>query len=347
MTDNAKVPCPECVGDMKTADGLDRRKFMGAVGGAAAALVVGGTATAAQTSPVPAAARGAKPAEAMIRELFTSLSADQKQRVVYPWNHGATTTQLPSRQRMYNSAFGRTISQVYTQPQQELVQRILRSICADDENYRRITTVLETDNWNRSGFGGAGATIFGDPTQGQYAWLFTAHHLTLRCDGDSQPDAAFGGPMYYGHLVDGYSARNAFNFQTRAVVSVYDALSEEQRRRAVLTGSPGELYESVRHRDRTSFPGLAIADLSGDQRRLVTEVMRTVLSPYRKEDVDEVMQILWRNGGLKRTSIAFYGDRNATDNRRWHFWRLEGPGFVWNYRVLPHVHCFVNIAARA
>ena len=21
-------------------------------------------------------------------------------------------------------------------------------------------------------------------------------------------------------------------------------------------------------------------------------------------------------------------------------------GFVWNYRVLPHVHCYVNIAAR-
>ena len=26
------------------------------------------------------------------------------------------------------------------------------------------------------------------------------------------------------------------------------------------------------------------------------------------------------------------------------FWRLEGPGFVWNFRVLPHVHTFVNIA---
>ena len=32
--------------------------------------------------------------------------------------------------------------------------------------------------------------------------------------------------------------------------------------------------------------------------------------------------------------------------QRWHFWRLEGPGFVWNYRVLPHVHTFVNISSR-
>jgi hypothetical protein len=34
------------------------------------------------------------------------------------------------------------------------------------------------------------------------------------------------------------------------------------------------------------------------------------------------------------------------DNMRWHFWRLEGPGFVWNYRVLPHVHTYVNISSR-
>ena len=33
-------------------------------------------------------------------------------------------------------------------------------------------------------------------------------------------------------------------------------------------------------------------------------------------------------------------------NERWHFWRLEGPGFVWNYRVLPHVHCYVNISSK-
>ena len=47
---------------------------------------------------------------------------------------------------------------------------------------------------------------------------------------------------------------------------------------------------------------------------------------------------------MERLHLAFYRDRNATDNSRWHFWRLEGPGFVWNYRVLPHVHTYVNIA---
>ena len=47
---------------------------------------------------------------------------------------------------------------------------------------------------------------------------------------------------------------------------------------------------------------------------------------------------------LEKIHLAFYQDGRMNDNNRWHFWRLEGPGFVWNYRVLPHVHCYVNIA---
>jgi len=72
--------------------------------------------------------------------------------------------------------------------------------------------------------------------------------------------------------------------------------------------------------------------------------MRDLLSPYRKEDVDEVMQIVKTNGGLEKIHFAFYREKDAADKERWRFWRLEGPGFVWNYRVLPHVHCYVQIA---
>ena len=75
--------------------------------------------------------------------------------------------------------------------------------------------------------------------------------------------------------------------------------------------------------------------------------MRTILQPYRREDADEVMEILGRNGGLDRIHFAFYREQNQNDNARWHFWRLEGPGFVWNFRVLPHVHTFVQIGVQA
>src|SRR5207302_1495226 len=111
----------------------------------------------------------------------------------------------------------------------------------------------------------------------------------------------------------------------------------------VTPAEPGELLPSVRFRD--GHPGLPVSEMTADQRALVQSVMRTVLSPYRREDADEVMDLIRRNGGMERIHIAFY--RDAGDNQdRWHFWRLEGPGFVWNYRILPHVHTYVNIAAR-
>jgi hypothetical protein len=348
MTENEKRNCPECLDQ----DAMDRRGFMRSVGGTATILAAGSVAAPrvwADAQPAPAN-RTAKPAESMIQELYNGLTDDQKRQVVMPWNHGAGPNRLPTRMRMYNAPINANrIGTAYTQPQQELVERILKSISSDEDGYRKITRGGTFDG-SRS-LQGCGAYIFGDPTnQRQFAWVFAGHHITVRCDGNSEPDTAFGGPMYYGHSPDGYSNRNIFYYQTRSVLSVFDSLTEAQRRQAIVTGTPGENEppenpRSVRHRPN-GFPGISNADLTADQRRLVETVMRDVLSPFRREDADEVMQIVRRNGGLERIHLAFYRDRGTSDNT-WHFWRLEGPGFVWNYRVLPHVHTYVNIAVRA
>jgi len=344
MSEMKKPNCPECT----EPESLGRRDFIRVLGGTTAGLAAGTLAaprllaqqaTATTTAAVAVPARAAAPAEDLVRELFAGLSAEQKTQVVYPLDHGGAN---PTRLRMFNAPFARNIGQVYTQPQQELVQRILRAMSSDDEGYRRLTRNNTFDG--SQSLQGCGAYIFGDPTNNQrFSYVFMGHHLTVRCDGNSEPGAAFGGPMYYGHSPDGYSQRNVFNYQTQRVKEVFDALSAEQRGRAVLDGNPGEQIGSVQFRDR--HPGLVAADLTADQRRLVEAVMRDILQPYRREDADEVMQIVRQNGGLERLHLAFYRDR-GTDDARWHFWRLEGPGFVWNYRVLPHVHTFVNIAAR-
>lgn len=327
--------CPECL------EPVDRRDFLRVVGGGAAAVAVAGTlapiASAQHRIPLPP--RAPRPAEALCRELFDSLTADQRRQLVLPWDS-------PNRLRTYNAAMNVRIGQAYTAPQRELLERIMRAISSGDDGYTKLS---RNGTWDTGGgFNGCGANFFGNVAEGQrWAWVFSCHHLTVRCDGDSEPDYAFGGPMYYGHSPDGHSARNVFNFQTRAVNTVYDALSAEQRRRAVITmGRPGEGVASVAFR-RQGYPGIGSPDLTADQRRLVETVMSDILAPYRREDVDEVMQIVRRNGGLDRLHFAFYRDAGATDQTRWSFWRIEGPGFVWNYRVLPHVHCWVNIAARA
>lgn len=338
--------CPDC------QDPVDRRDFLRVVSGSAAALAVGtvlptvpAVAAAPQAATTPAQPAAPRPAEALIRELWGTLSNEQRTQVVKPWDH--RSAMMLTRHRMVNAALDRRIGQAYTPAQRDLLTRILRSMCSDDEGYDRICRRENANTaWDNSGsFDNLGADFFGSMAENSpWSFVFSGHHLTVRCDGNSEPDYAFGGPIYYGHTPDGYSRRNVFYHQTQAVLSVFDSLNEQQRRQAVVVGTPGELEPSIRFRANQAFPGIAAADLSRVQKLLVLSVMREVLSPFRREDGDEVMDLVNRNGGLNRIHLAFYRDRNATDNTRWHFWRLEGPGFVWNYRVLPHVHTYVNIA---
>jgi hypothetical protein len=349
MSEPLQRYCPECE-EVVPQENLDRRNFIRVVGGSTASLLAAGSvAPALVHADAPAANnnRPARPAEALVRELFDGMTQEQRRTLVLAYDHGAgRNNATPTRKRMYNAAInGERIGQHYTRPQQELIERILRSISSGENGFRQIS---RNGTWDGSReMTGCGAHIFGDPTTNQWAWVFSGHHLTVRCDGNSEPGAAFGGPIYYGHSPDGYSQRNIFHYQTRTALSVFDSLTEAQRRRAVVVGSPGEQEPSVRFRPAgEAHPGISAADLTADQRRLVDQVMREVLSPFRREDGDEVMEIVRQNGGAERIHLAFYRDRNAPAAERWHFWRLEGPGFVWNYRVLPHVHTYVNIAAR-
>jgi hypothetical protein len=353
MAEPNKSYCPECQVDVDRLDPVDRRNFMKVVSGGAVAMAAVGAPTAAATAgatfPPATPASSPRPGEELVRELFASLTAAQRQQVVHPWDHLLPgNNPIPTRLRMYNSAiFGNArISQVYTPAQRGLVDQVLHAISSGEDGYHQLS---REGTWDGSGsLGNCGAYLFGNPDQGRYSWVFTGHHLTVRCDGNSEPGAAFGGPMYYGHSPNGYSNRNCFYYQTQQVRQVFDSLSAQQRQVAVRNGTPHEGAPSVTFRTPgEAMPGLAAADMTADQRQLVQQVMRTILSPYRQEDADEVMEIVRRNGGLEQLHLAFYRDPDSNDDARWHFWRLEGPGFVWNYRILPHVHCYVNISSHA
>jgi hypothetical protein len=256
---------------------------------------------------------------------------------------------------MYNAPIkGIRIASVYTKAQQELLAKITKAMSSGDDGYRCISRLGKWDG-SRS-LGGCGATFFGDPVNDKkYAFVFAGHHLTIRCDGDFTDGIAWAGPMYYGHSPNGWSRGNVFNFQTRSVVKLHKALSGKQQEKATVTerkrGEPREHYPSVVFKPKAEDrPGIPYEDLSKDQRSLAEQVMRDVLSPFRKEDVDEVMMVIKKNGGMEKIKFAFYtedyeGSKTSAEEP-WSFWRLEGPGFVWNFRVLPHVHTYVNISSQ-
>jgi hypothetical protein len=343
--------CPECheAFDYPAPPPVDRRDFLRASAAAGAAVAVGGVAAHA-AAPAP---RKPRPAEELVRELFSTLKADQKKRLVYDYDHGAAKNNqnaIPTRKGMYNGPIMNVrLMDVYTKAQQELVERIVKSLSSGDDGYYQIS---REGTWDGSGaFGRCGALFFGEPTKGnKFAFVFAGHHLTIRCDGNSEEGPAFGGPIYYGHTPYGYSSDNCFFYQTQAVVKLYKALSGKQQQMATVTqrqrGEAKEHAASVRFRKAEDRPGIPSSELTRDQRQLAEEVMRTVLSPYRWEDVDEVMDIVKKNGGMDKIKFAFYPEGSKKPKEPWHFWRLEGPGFVWNYRVLDHVHTYVNISGK-
>jgi hypothetical protein len=347
--------CPECddAFDFPAPPPVDRRSFLGLLGGAAAAVALGSSSPRVFADETKTEKKK-RPAEEMVKELFSGLNDDQKKKVLKPFNEKGPYNR-PLRLGMFNEAIGKVrIASVYTKAQQELIEKIVKAMSSGDDGYRLISRMGKWDG--SKSLDGCGATFFGDPVADKESgFVFAGHHLTIRCDGNFTDGIAWAGPVYYGHSPNGWSRGNCFNYQTRSVVELYKALDGKQQEKATQPerkrSIPREQYPSVvfkaKDEDR---PGLPIQELSKDQRALVEKVMRTILNPYRQEDVDEVMTIIKKNGGMEKIKLAFYTETHegakTSKEQPWSFWRLDGPGFVWNYRCLPHVHTYVNISSQ-
>ena len=312
---------------------MSRRRFLQAAGVGATALAIPSSAVLRAQEIRPSDRR----AEALLRELYSTLQEDQKSSAILP-------VDAPERLKYYNAALGKRIGEVYTKAQQEQIVRILRALSSGEEGW---TQISRAGTWDASkALENCGATLFGD-LRGKYTWVFSGHHLTLRCDGGTEEGVAFGGPLYYGHSPNGYSERNLFNYQTRSALAVFESLTKDEREQIVAYEDPAEGLDSVKFRCTCdSLPGIPFNQLGRESRMLVEKVLSDLLSPYRREDGDLVRQVIQKNGGMEAMHLMFYREKDAKPSQPWSFWRLEGPGFVWNFRVLPHVHTYVNISSR-
>jgi hypothetical protein len=95
------------------------------------------------------------------------------------------------------------------------------------------------------------------------------------------------------------------------------------------------------------LPGLPVAAMAKDQKKLVREVMADLLRPFRRADADECMKLIDAAGGLDKLSMAFYQQEDIGGDGVWDIWRLEGPAMVWYFRGAPHVHTWVHVRQAA
>jgi hypothetical protein len=323
-----KVECSDC------RDGFSRRDFVKFAAGSALAVAaapmvnVAGFGRRAFAAPTPSSA-----AETSVKRFYDSLNETQRQKICFAFDN-------PLRQKI-NANWQITDAEIdsdfYTLEQRENIKQIFKGVTSE-EGYERFLKQMEYD---AGGFGAYSVAVFGEPGTGKFQWELTGRHLTIRADGDSVDKAAFGGPIVYGHGEED-PAHNIFHYQTKAANEVFHALDEKQRAVSLLAAAPNESAVALQG-DKGAFPGVAVGDLSSDQKDLVEKVVKVILAPYRSEDVDEALAILKAGGGFDKLHMAFYKQEDLNSDQVWDIWRVEGPSFVWHFRGAPHVHTYVNI----
>lgn len=341
-------PCPDC-SDVENR--TDRRGFL-----KTAAVAAAGSILYAEPKIHAAPPTRTSTAETAVTALYNSMTDAQKRAVCFAWNHtepagdrsrGLLRTHISNNWQITPQMVA---SEFYTRDQQTMIHDIFRGIIHPDWQ-SRITRQLREDNQGRAWGTSQSIAIFGTPGTEQFEFVMTGRHMTIRCDGNTTPNVAFGGPIFYGHAANGFNETaghpgNIFWEQARRANGVYRLLDDAQRRVALLPDSPDEDAVGFRG-ERGGFPGLRVADMTNDQKTELRSVLQCLIEPYRQEDRDDALDCLTRQGGLDRCSLAFYRDADIGNDQEWDNWRLEGPSFVWYYRGAPHVHVWVNVADAA
>jgi hypothetical protein len=328
--------CPDC-GDWS------RRTFLKAVGGAVAASVVpiGG-------SPLLSAAAAPKAgsAESHVKLLYESLKPEQRKIMCFPFDH-ELRRKIANNWDIVDPAAG-AIGKLYGPDQKEILRSIFRGVTSE-EGYEKFQKQMQDD---AGGFDEYTCAIFGEPGTGKFEWVMTGRHLTIRADGDSVSNTAFGGPIFYGHAVEAEEKPdhpgNVWWHQARMANAVFQSLDGKQKEKALLDESTADNDTTVLLRGKgPEIPGLAVSGLSRDQKENLRKTLGSMLSMYRSSDVEEALACLEAEGGMDELRMSFYKEGDLGADGIWDRWRVEGPRFVWYFRGSPHVHAWVHVARSA
>lgn len=300
--------------------------------------------TAALASPIGYLAAATEPAtsETLVQTLFQTLTEPQKIALVRGFDD-------PLRSKISNNwhITDQRIGEFLNADQNAMVREIFLKLHSDEYGQKVIGQV-EHDSGEK-GFGDCSIAFFGEPGNGPSEFVLTGRHCTRRVDGDSVVGKAFGGPIFYGHAAGAFTegpehTGNVYWYQAQSANQVYAMLDGKQREAALLEKEPADSAITIAlKRKAGDLPGLALADMTPDQREAMRGVMKDLLMPFREADRDESMKLV-EKAGFDEMRLSFYKEGDIGSDGVWDNWRLEGPHMVWYFRGAPHVHTWVHIA---
>jgi hypothetical protein len=327
--------CCDCTPDNTS---LDRRRFL--------QTTAAGVAVASSGLVLPGFARGEdKPAkvesETLVKQLYDSLNEEQQKKICYSFDH-ELRSEVNNNWYINDSRVGTD----FNKDQQRLILDIFRGLHSD-EYVDKVAKQVETDG-NGKDLSRCAVAMFGKPGD-KFEFVITGRHVTRRCDGNSVEGAAFGGPIFYGHAAQGFNEKpdhpgNIYWYQAQRANELFNALDGKQRDKALLTESRAEEgSDTVKLSGKTSdLVGLAVAELTSDQKDLMRKVMSDLLMPFREVDREESMKLVEKSG-FDNLHLSFNKGMDVGEDGVWDVWTVEGPNMIWYFRGDPHVHTWVHI----
>lgn len=292
--------------------------------------------------PVIGADNSTATSETIVKTLYDSLTEAQRSSLVFTFDD-------PLRTKISNNwhITEERIGSFLTSEQNEMVKEIF--LKSHSEEYAdTVLSQVEHDS-GRKGFGDSSIAIFGKPGTEKFQFVLTGRHCTRRVDGDSVAGKAFGGPIFYGHAAEGFNESaehkgNAYWYQAQSANRVFEMLDGKQREAALVENEAPDNASTVQlKRQAGDLPGLAVADMTADQKAAVRGVLNDLLMPFREVDRIESMKLV-EKAGFDDLHLTFYREGDIGNDGVWDNWRLEGPHMVWYFRGAPHVHTWVHIS---
>lgn len=280
--------------------------------------------------------------ETLVKTLYDSLTEEQRAALVFPFDD-------PLGRKIGNNwhITKQRIGSFLNADQNQMVREIF--LGAHSEEYAQTVIEQVEHDSGAKGFGDSSIAIFGEPGAKSFQFVLTGRHCTRRVDGNSVAGKAFGGPIFYGHAAESFNEGpdhkgNAYWYQAKSANRVFSMLDGKQREQALAEKKAPDSAVTIQlKRSAGDLPGLALADMSTDQKDEVKKVLKDLLAPFRAVDREESIKLI-EKGGMDNLHLVFYKEDDIGDDAIWDNWRLEGPHVVWYFRGAPHVHTWVHIS---
>ncbi|MGC8638708.1 MAG: DUF3500 domain-containing protein [Isosphaeraceae bacterium] len=326
---------------------LSRRDLLRTLGAGALAASVPliGRAALAAVGDVKTGPSRSDLAETAAARFYKSLSKSQREHICFPFDH-------PLRSVVKNNwEIVKPSIDDLNKEQQALCTEIMKGLCSED-GYERFMRQMADD---AGSFEAYHVAVFGEPgTDKPFEWVLTGRHDTLRADGNSLQGAAFGGPIFYGHAADGHfnedakHTNNVWWYQGEQANKIFQTLDDKEKAQALVDRAEEDDARSIKLQgDKLHTKGLAVADLDGQRKEMVRQLLEMMLRPFRACDAAEVRECLEAAGGPDKLRLTYFKEGDIGHDSVWDIWKLEGPAFSWYFRGSPHVHTWLNVARQA